>query len=502
MNQIIGLIVMLCAGAHASMIGKLNRIAVPINIGNVSTVAPGILGSQPLPVDLKVPTLGPVLTPTLGPAAAEPIPLPQAPVRENEIAVPIAPQISAVWTRPASVPAGSKSAPARTPGPLPFLPAFGIDVESSAEAYWSRYFSGAPTWASVLELPLQNLEFRSSLVRSAVASGLNPHRLEQVDAPEQKVSVVHKALRVYAEKLMNATNKADNWKDMAKTWQDIETLHHIFTAAPQLQSKAMDEAWVQVRSALLGEPVTRAIERTSKQAVALAAMTKKKVSAIAGAGHAPLLPDPPSLAQYFGGEKIKSVFDGDAGNGSWEKEIRTMPWLDPQASVTGFDLHDPLPYGGGVNTETDWQNLAVVTDWRDPRVPAKGSVDLLHVAFMHMEQRSDQGWGWLSALGIYLSLVRPGGYLVLAHSHEYEVNAGFDVRSALLQRVLMGGDWELKGSFGMNNVPWDYPTTHWWKIFAANSSPDNFLDVFKRRKDAGPIRLPVLDFYLDGPLPP
>lgn len=81
MNPVLGLVVMMCAGAHAAVIGKINPVNVPLNFASVPTLAPGLLGSQPLTLSLALPALGPVLmqapgpalSPALGPAAAVPI---------------------------------------------------------------------------------------------------------------------------------------------------------------------------------------------------------------------------------------------------------------------------------------------------------------------------------------------------------------------------------------------------------------------------------------------
>lgn len=83
MNQIVGLVVMLCAAAQAGVVGKISPVNMAIRIGNIPTDAPGTLGSRPLILGLGAiltPTLGPILTPALGPGVSGPTLLAQVPL--------------------------------------------------------------------------------------------------------------------------------------------------------------------------------------------------------------------------------------------------------------------------------------------------------------------------------------------------------------------------------------------------------------------------------------
>jgi hypothetical protein len=72
----------------------------------------------------------------------------------------------------------------------------------------------------------------------------------------------------------------------------------------------------------------------------------------------------PTLDSLFEGRKIRSVFNGDAGDGSWQRDIAGEPWLEKDASVVGFDKPAPSQYGFGptVTPGKDWSGIKVVTN--------------------------------------------------------------------------------------------------------------------------------------------
>ncbi len=205
-----------------------------------------------------------------------------------------------------------------------------------------------------------------------------------------------------------------------------------------------------------------------------------------------------SLAEIFADEKIKSVFNGDAGSGLWQKNIIGMNWLESDPVIIGFDLPVPRHYSSiqddkltlfGAAPSKDWRDILVLTDPRDARFPKPGTVDLAHVAFMDMQN------DWRTRLRLYRDLVRPGGFFVIAHSHGYDGmfrdprgSARACVRETVIRAFLEAGDWKLdsafEDSFANGGVPKDYPRTEWW-------------DKFEKAAERGKgrlINLDLLDF--------
>ncbi len=208
-----------------------------------------------------------------------------------------------------------------------------------------------------------------------------------------------------------------------------------------------------------------------------------------------------SLSEIFNGRIIKTVFNGDAGSGRWQKDILGKPWLDSSAAVLGFDLAKPIIYPVltrrgpkfGANPEQDWKDIVVLTDFNDSRFPKPGTIDLAHVAFL------DMNFGpWDRRLRGYMDIVREGGFFLIAHSHSYDISVNRRVRDEIARIFLISNKWDLIAIFDdpqADRAPADYPTTEWWGKFSENQSDpiiqryaargqrlNNFLLVFQKKR--------------------
>src|SRR5262249_24349718 len=158
------------------------------------------------------------------------------------------------------------------------------------------------------------------------------------------------------------------------------------------------------------------------------------------------------------------------------------------AEIVGADLPDPIHYEREperVVPAKHWRGLVMLTDRLGPRYPEPGSVDLAHVALMHMSTPS-----WEKRLRHYMSLVRPGGYFLFAHSHLHSYLDQLPHFVKVRDEFEKAG-WSLVAEFSAANRPLDYPVTQWWVRFGryvlrADNDFDrmmnNFLLVFRKGK--------------------
>jgi hypothetical protein len=204
------------------------------------------------------------------------------------------------------------------------------------------------------------------------------------------------------------------------------------------------------------------------------------------------------LAEALENTAVFSIFNGDAGDGSWQKEVQSQPWVGADARVIGYDLDEPMQYNRSMQVDPNvhWRGLTVLTDRYDPGFPKPRSVDMTHVAFMEMSTPTS----WRLRLFRYLSLVREGGWALLSHSHAYDAlyvqRNGFKekVRDRLVEDTLAARGWKLQAVFDHDSAPSDYPKSYWWEQFAQSKGRrsqalqsqgfdlTNFLLVFRKEK--------------------
>ena len=184
----------------------------------------------------------------------------------------------------------------------------------------------------------------------------------------------------------------------------------------------------------------------------------------------------PLLTDYFGEGKIAAVLNGDAGRGTWQRDVRGAPWLAKRARIVGYEKSEPEVYRQGeeifnpVVRQRDWRRITIATSMEDARFPKDGTVDLAHVAFL------DMGEGWRERLRSYMSRVREGGFLLLAHSRAY--NRFDEIQLQLVDEVTRRGSWRQLDYLTQARAPADYPVTEWWRHFAPSGG--NFLLIFSK----------------------
>ena len=193
-----------------------------------------------------------------------------------------------------------------------------------------------------------------------------------------------------------------------------------------------------------------------------------------------------SLQSVFNGVEMRVVFDGDAGDAAWQRDVGGQPWLSENATVIGFDLLSPKVYAGGYPAVTpkDGVGRTVLADAEHPLFPRPATVDLVHVGFMDMDslaEKLDLAPDWPRRLRQYAGLVKEGGYLMMAHSQDYAgcFSGNKDIRQTLEEAILKIGGWARVAVFDQARLPGDYPVTTWWR--RSSGSGNNFLLVFQKK---------------------
>lgn len=356
----------------------------------------------------------------------------------------------------------------------------------------------AASWLSAMSLDLNRPEVREALVQVLGHSGLPATELEGIPSAEGQALRVAAALSEYVAGLANDHGsgtrviQVDSPEDLADLKDEFDALAVIRDSLPWKSQETVRRV-----QTVLHESLLRRAERAVREIVfqvekTWLPKTEGRLPAPedpGGAVFAPAASPKPSaspartLAEIFGAEKIRTVFNGDAGNGRWQKDILGQAWLDENPVIVGFDLEVPVYYKTAkVAPERDWRDVVVVTHEQDPRFPKDGTVDMAHVAFMEMTSEA-----WRRRLRHYMRLVREGGFFVIAHNSRYRDS---DWR---LREEFKPGEWSLQASFDRADAPADYPLTPWWKKFNTSGEQSNYILVFqKRRRTGSPQSVPRL----------
>ncbi|MBI4424629.1 MAG: hypothetical protein HY554_12930 [Elusimicrobia bacterium] len=318
---------------------------------------------------------------------------------------------------------------------------------------------------------------RAPLAESLARAGL-PVEAPRVSAPQARA--VRRAVRLDIDRMLAEALRARDWEALLVRLRRHAALTHLFAPLQRLRFLALSEVlerYLSERAA--GAP---GFERWLRERYpALRDVVFDPEAAIRS------LKGRRSLVELFGRGAIRSVFNGDAGKASWQREARRQPWLASDATVVGFELPVPLAYDAGrarVVPREDWAGVEVLTAQGDPRFPRAGSVDLVHAAFMELWHGDFE-----SRLALYASLAREGGFLALSHSDAYatlNVDSLSRLSGAMLRRADEG--WSLVAYFDGRDAPPDYPATDWWREFSKSVGDPRaqFLLVFRK----GPARTP------------
>ncbi|MCX5793897.1 MAG: hypothetical protein NTY77_00185 [Elusimicrobia bacterium] len=408
--------------------------------------------------------------------------------------------LSLCLAAPAAAQALRSVAPARLPAP-----AASLVLQANEAAAWRGSLGDSASLSGPgFKLSLRGAYLRETFVRVAVRSGLPAAQFQAAAGPEARAALVTEAVGAYTRGLLSQAQGVETQREAGSLYQELDDLRRVLPLVADSDRAAVRKLHAVLRSYLEEESARRVRLRVREALADWQGRSPEEGSAVADSGQrrpAGLLARTRgTLAGLFSGERIRRVFNGDAGTGSWQKDIQGQPWLDKDAQVTGFELAAPKNYAeydrdsaSRPDPRSNWRDVAVLTSPEDPRYPRAGSVDLAHVAFL------DMSGDWRKRLQGYMSLVREGGFFLIAHNHQYDETAfaQYNYREKVRDQVsiefVSSGEWELIAAFNEKTVPSDYPVTEWWRIFQHRArdrgdeirrqgyQTNNFLLVFRKK---------------------
>ena len=359
----------------------------------------------------------------------------------------------------------------------PFRSAASVVRQANAAEAWRGCLCGPVSFfGDSLKLRLSNAFIRETFVRVAMRAEIPLAQVQAAAEPTVRAGLVAEAVAAYTRDLLSRAPGVETQRDLGSLYQELADLRRILPLVPEANRAAVRKLHATLRS-YLEEQSARKVRMRVREALAdWQGRSSDDGLPVADSGERQaadhLARSRGTLAGLFSGESIRRVFNGDAGTGSWQKDIQGQPWLKKDAQVIGFELKAPFIYpeydkdsAFRPDPRSSWRDITVLNSPEDPRYPQAGSVDLAHVAFM------DMGENWRQRLQDYMRLVRKGGFFLFAHNHQYDesvygqFNQREKVRDQAVIEFLSSGEWELIAAFGKDSPPPDYTVTEWWRIF-------------------------------------
>jgi len=181
-------------------------------------------------------------------------------------------------------------------------------------------------------------------------------------------------------------------------------------------------------------------------------------------------------------------------------DIEGQPWLADDAEIIGSELQEPYDYSlkiFGWNLTKDekappkvlpegWVGRKVVQQKED--YPEKGSIDLFHSSFMQAPFLNKRGLLLTSfvpkrktfeLLDEYDSLVKDGGWFVMAHRRTYLGFLGYHFLFKYYKLWFEKKQYKYV-IYQQNNIPNDYPKSTWFKWNPYGNSKGYYLIVAKK----------------------